>query len=1141
MSARRLPPPTLLRSPIGDPELLRACAQAADPAAFAELVRRYGPLARRAATEVCPAAADDVAQATLTLLGRKARTLATRESAAGWVFESARRLAMKARTSAARRAKHEARAALPAPSPDPLDALSFGEVRAAVAEEVARLPDELRVPLVLCYWRGDSQPAAAQRLGCSLSTLKRRLDAGRDRLAARLARRGFAASAVLAVLTGLACSSSWAATPVPVIPARPHVPTGLPKPVLRGLAASGLVVAGLALGLAPAGDPSARPPSKPVEEAKGPAPLVDAFGDPLPPGAVARLGTVRFRTSDFPKHLAVSPDGKRLVSTAALQHSRLAVWEADTGRPVHEVELPGYPQPEAVCWPANEGGLAAIKTGMKDYVVWQFTDPDAPPPAGDRSNSTGLGTFAVSAFSADGTLIAGGERAGPQGTAGKLQVWPVRSGRPVREATPLFTIDTADGFVALMFTADGKRLVGITQGRQPDRRVLGPIITSEPGARADTARVFVWDVATGKERTTFEIVAGGFGVDYSSRSVRAAVAPDGKTVFTPTLDAHVKAWDLTTGKERFDVAAFGPPGELTRKLLPNVKSQVESLGISPDGKTLIVVELAGRTLGLDAATGKELWRGGRELDYVYALAVFPDGKRFALGHGARQIGVYDAATGKALVEPAGPRGGLTALGITPDGRTAITGGWDNTLHRWDLATGRLLQTVAAESAARVRVGGFSPDGKRGVGRPGLFDTATGKLAVPLDLPGVPPYWTAGGRVAWLPAGSVVVADEESRAARYSADGKKLAEYVVTPPGKPRTGPQVQAVAAAPDGKTVVLAGEAAATHGGMMRSNDGWVTVFDAATGAKLRDWQSKGTGGFTSAAYLPDGSRVVLGRDVSQPPRPVNQPEKVLDLATAVVVFDPASGDAVTPFDAPDPTASMRRVRSWAVSPTGAQVAAVEWDNAITVYETASGGIRRRLLGHRGMVDQVAFTPDGTRLVSVSGDGTGLVWDMTPPRPAAPPAATDADRQKRWAALLASDAPAAHRAMGELAADPAGTVAFLKKHLKPTAAPTDADMDRLMGGLAAPAFADREAAARDLDALGGLAVAKVRDRLPKVTSADVRQRLDEFLKRHDRPGRTTGYRLRELRAAELLEWIGTAEARAVLREWAGRGSGEPR
>lgn len=82
-------------------------------------------------------------------------------------------------------------------------------------------------------------------------------------------------------------------------------------------------------------------------------------------------------------------------------------------------------------------------------------------------------------------------------------------GRPVREANPLLTIDKPDGFVALSFTPDGKQLVGITQGRQPDRAIppfmggLPPRI--EPGAMAEIARVFVWDVATWKEIAAFDI------------------------------------------------------------------------------------------------------------------------------------------------------------------------------------------------------------------------------------------------------------------------------------------------------------------------------------------------------------------------------------------------------------------------------------------------------------------------------------------------------------------------------------------------------------------------------------------------------------------------------------------------------------
>jgi PQQ-like domain len=108
------------------------------------------------------------------------------------------------------------------------------------------------------------------------------------------------------------------------------------------------------------------------------------------------------------------------------------------------------------------------------------------------------------------------------------------------------------------------------------------------------------------------------------------------------------------------------------------------LAVTPDGKTLLAAELTGRRVGLDAATGAVLWRGGRDLDAIYGLAVFPDSKRFALGHGNRHIVVYDAATGKPLVEPAGHWGGMSAVRIAADGKSAMTAGWDSALIRWDL-------------------------------------------------------------------------------------------------------------------------------------------------------------------------------------------------------------------------------------------------------------------------------------------------------------------------------------------------------------------------------------------------------------------------------------------------------------------------
>src|SRR5205823_6018373 len=95
---------------------------------------------------------------------------------------------------------------------------------------------------------------------------------------------------------------------------------------------------------------------------------------------------------------------------------------------------------------------------------------------------------------------------------------------------------------------------------------------------------------------------------------------------------------------------------------------------------------------------------------------------------------------------------------------------------------------------------------------------------------------------------------------------------------------------------------------------------------------------------------------------------------------------------------------------------------------------------------------------------------------------------------------------------------------------PTGAELDKLIARLDATSFAERDAATRELDRLGTLAAPLVRERLDSANTTEVRRRLSEFLKRHDRPYRLTGARLRERRAMELLEIMGTTEAKALLR-----------
>src|SRR5262249_11845979 len=107
-----------------------------------------------------------------------------------------------AKTQAATRGLHE-RALAPRPAADPNAEAAWGELVSVLDEELARLPEKYRAPLVLCYLEGKTQDEAVRRLGWAKITFRRRLEQGRDRRGSRWPRRGLTLSAALlpAVLT----------------------------------------------------------------------------------------------------------------------------------------------------------------------------------------------------------------------------------------------------------------------------------------------------------------------------------------------------------------------------------------------------------------------------------------------------------------------------------------------------------------------------------------------------------------------------------------------------------------------------------------------------------------------------------------------------------------------------------------------------------------------------------------------------------------------------------------------------------------------------------------------------------------------------------------------------------------------------
>jgi RNA polymerase sigma factor (sigma-70 family) len=165
--------------------------------AFEALVERHGAMVLRVcrARLVDPHATQDAFQATFLILIRKARDLWVRDSLGPWLHQVAFRTASCALSDAARRQRHERRAAAMAASLDGSEHRTSFEREHALHEEINRLPECYRVPIVLCDLQGFTCEEVARRMGRSVGTVKSWRFRGRERLRDRLIRLGLAPSA----------------------------------------------------------------------------------------------------------------------------------------------------------------------------------------------------------------------------------------------------------------------------------------------------------------------------------------------------------------------------------------------------------------------------------------------------------------------------------------------------------------------------------------------------------------------------------------------------------------------------------------------------------------------------------------------------------------------------------------------------------------------------------------------------------------------------------------------------------------------------------------------------------------------------------------------------------------------------------
>jgi RNA polymerase sigma factor (sigma-70 family) len=1090
-----------------DAALLERFVRHRDEAAFAALVARHGPMVLRLCRRVLADAhaAEDAFQATFLVLARKAPAVGRPEALAGWLYGVAHRVSRKAHTASAR----HRRTAAPslggepaAPHADPLDQLTARELLAALDEEVQRLPAVYRLPVILCCLEGHTQEEAARMLGWTPGSVRGRLERGRRRLHDRLARRGLTLAAGLAAVE---VSRAGAAGGVPSPLLRTTVravargtigarAAALAEGTLRGMSLASMKTAALALTVAVAligGGVlahhclSAAPDSAELEDgpqppAAGPKPgdrtevRGDLLGDPLPADAVSRLGTVRFRHGGWTNSVAFSPDGKQLISHGYWDGVR--IWDAATGREVQSLLAKdgGW---IGGAWLARDGRhILTLErpTGSADSNFIRLRDRDGLKPV--REFAVGF----VDSFqlSPDGQVLAGldGDRSG-------IELWDVPAGRRLR------SWKGHEGWIwSHNFSADGKTLVT---------------------AGADRA-VRLWDVATGKKRREIADLPNIVGhVALSADGALLAtvgmneIKGGGGSVF-PT-DPFVRVWDVGTAKELrqlsmparedasglthgFSCLAFVPDGKTLvtsgfdgwlRFWDPAAGKELRRLALgrsaarlvfAPDGKTLVVASAALRRI--DLATGQEVLRLPGHEGPVYATALTPDGRTAATAGGDGSILLWDPSAGKERGRLDGHDNLVVALQAAGDGRTLFSTGWDRTVRVWDLATGKERHRFP------TAIVGF------------------GFLAVSAD----------GQALAHAPADKEVAVVEV-------ATGKELRRLK-------GHDARITGAAFGLDGRTLAV------------WCGDHTAHVWDLAAGSKVRHFP------FAEARVPPlPGVPVPVGGKSSWPYTAAVSPDGRWIAYGSQLPFlalhDLATGKEVRQLDKlPDGVSALAFTADGRMLAWGG-----ESDRTVRLVEVATGQQRQRFTGHRGRVQSLTFAADGKALLSGSDDTTALVWDLTGRSSATGPwggPLTPQELDGLGADLAGADAAAAYRALRRLAASPAEAVPYLRRQLRPVAAPDEQRLARLIADLDSDRFAARESATAELEKLGELAVAAYRKALEGKPSAETRRRLEALLEKSGQESQALAPdRLRTLRALEVLELIGSPEARQVLESLA--------
>jgi hypothetical protein len=469
-----------------------------------------------------------------------------------------------------------------------------------------------------------------------------------------------------------------------------------------------------------------------------------------------------------------------------------------------------------------------------------------------------------------------------------------------------------------------------------------------------------------------------------------------------------------------------------------------------------------------------------------------------------------AGAAAGLAPPRGPRtlgshaGGAGSVHYAPDGKLLASGGGDGLVRVWDPATRKQRHALKGPTGFTCAVC-FSPDGKTlaaaGYDRPrksGLiyrWDAASGK-----ELPQLAGHPGGVRRMLFTPDGKGIVSAGFDGTVRLwnLADGKEVRRL------RAGAGP-VHGIALAADGRALATCGQ-----------RDG-LRLWDLATGKESP--LGRLTPDPTLAVALSRDGRLLASGDRS-----------------GVRLWETATGKEVAALQGHKGDLSFL-----IFSADGKRLYTSSYDHAVRVWEVCGGRLACTLAGHTNWVWGIALAPDEKALVSCSYDRRVLHWDLAGVAPAARAVPLPArQREACWADLASADAARAYRAVWALAADPAGTLPLLEKHLARRCAAgllAPGRLAQLIADLDADEYEVREQASEALARAGRRVEPALERALLRPPSLEARRRLEHLLQRL-RPGALPPEELTAIRAVHVLEYIGTPPARGLLRKLARQAAG---